>query len=268
MASPTWRLALFSLSLAVVLWVWLLAGALFLLRWSAIPRPEPPPKLLFPYGEMRVGVDASFPPFALATGDELFGLDIDLGRALAERIGVSIRFVNMGYDGLYDSLKADQVDVVISALLVDPSRTGDVRYTRHYFNNGLVLVSTGKAPLQSWYDLPGRIVAYEYGSEADQQVHTWMRQILPFDVQPYELPAYALDAVRLSVADAALVPATDALLYLRQQADWEAEFQYVTDAWYAAAVRLDHVEMWAVLNEALQEMDEDGTLGKILSRWL
>ena len=64
---------------------------------------------------MRIGVDASYPPFAVATADDLFGLDIDLGSALGERLGIPVRFVNMGFDGLYDSLRADQVDVVISA---------------------------------------------------------------------------------------------------------------------------------------------------------
>ena len=84
----------------------------------------------------RIGVDASNPPFAVATADDLFGLEIDLGHALAEEIGVPVRFINMGYDGLYDSIRADQVDMVISTLTMDPLRTNDVRYTQPYFDAG------------------------------------------------------------------------------------------------------------------------------------
>jgi ABC-type amino acid transport substrate-binding protein len=254
--------------MTITLWVWGLAGALFALRWAAVERSEPPAKLLFPYGEMRVAVDASYPPFAVATSDDLFGLDIDLGRALASQIGVPVRFVNMGYDGLYDSLKADQVDIVISALLVDPTRLGDVRYTRHYFNNGLVLVSPTDQPVEGASELSGRAVAFEFGSEADQQAHLWLRRVLPFDTRPYELPQYALDAVRLNSADAALVDATSALLYLREHADWKAQYRYVTDSWYAAAVRVDHFERWAAVNQALQSLADDGTLDTIVARWL
>lgn len=268
MAASPWRIALVGLSVAVTVWIWALAGELFVLRWAALERPESPPRLLFPYGEMRIGVDASYPPFAIATADDLFGLDIDLGRAIAARLNIPVRFVNMGYDGLYDSLKADQVDIVISALLVEPSRLGDVRYTRHYFNNGLVLVSSANKPLESMYDLPGGSVAYEFGSEADQQAHIWLRRVLPFEIQPYELPQYALDAVRLNIADAALVDATSALLYLRNHTGWNASYRYVTDSWYAVAVRLDRFELWAVVNEALQSLANDGALDAILSRWL
>jgi len=267
-ASSPWRIIAVGLGLTMTVWIWALVGVLFALRWTALERPEPPAKLLFPYGEIRVGVDASYPPFAVATADDLFGLDIDLGRALAARLSLPVRFVNMGYDGLYDSLKADQVDVVISALLVDPSRLGDVRYTRHYFNDGLVLVSPAENPLESMVDLPTHSVAYEFGSEADQQAHRWLRRVLPFETQPYELPGYALDAVRLSKVDAALVDATSALLYLREHPNWNAQYRYVTDAWYAVAVRIDRFERWAAVNEALQSLADDGTLDAILARWL
>jgi polar amino acid transport system substrate-binding protein len=268
MAASPWRIVFVGLSLGVAIWIWALAGALFVLRWTAFERPDPPPKLLFPYGEMRIGVDASYPPFAVATADDLSGLDIDLGRALASRLGVAVRFVNMGYDGLYDSLKADQVDIVISALLVDPSRTGDVRYTRHYFNNGLVLISATNHPIGDISALAGRALAYEFGSEADQQAHLWLRRVLPFETQPYELPHVALDAVRLNTANAALVDATSARLYLREHPEWNGQYQYMTDAWYTIAVRLDHVERWEVVNEALESLVEDGTLDTLLARWL
>jgi ABC-type amino acid transport substrate-binding protein len=267
MAAAPWRIVFAGLSLSAAAWIWLLAGALFLLRWTAIERPEPPPKPLFPYGEMRVGVDASYPPFALATADDLFGLDIDLGRAIAQRLNIPVRFINMGYDGLYDSLKADQVDVVISALLVDPARTGDVRFTRHYFNNGLVLVSSMDRPVNRMDDLPGHALAYEFGSAADQEARAWLRRVLPFETQPYELPQYALDAVRLGSANAALVDATSALLYLREHSEWKAQYHYVTDSWYAIAVRIDRLPMWAAVNQALQSMADDGTLEGILARW-
>jgi len=118
---------------ALTLWVWLLVIATFSLRWFSIERPGPPVREIFPYGEMRVGVDASYAPFAVATAEGLFGLDIDLAQAIAARLGAPVRFVNMGFDGLYDSLKTDQVDVLISALVTDYSRTNEVLYTLPYY---------------------------------------------------------------------------------------------------------------------------------------
>jgi polar amino acid transport system substrate-binding protein len=256
------------MALAATAWVWLLAAFLFALVWTGFERPGPPVKELFPYGELRIGVDASYPPFAVATADDLFGVDIDMGRALGERLHIPVRFVNMGYDGLYDSLKADQVDLLISALLIDQSRTAEVRYTLPYYNAGLVLVSDAQNEVSGMADLPTHSLAYEFGSEADQLAARWLRRVPPFDTRPYELPEYALAAVRLKQADAALADATSARLYLRAHPDWRAVYHYVTDSQYAMAVRIDRGAMWEAVNTALAGLLEDGTVERILKKWL
>jgi polar amino acid transport system substrate-binding protein len=256
-----------ALASALTVWVWALASTLFVLRWNAVERPGPPLKEVFPYGELRIGVDASYPPFAVATNDDLFGLDIDLGSALAERIGIPVRFVNMGFDGLYDSLRADQVDLVISALHVDPARLGDVRYTTSYFNAGLVLVSSSPT-LEAMRDMSGYALAYEFGSDADIEAERWLRRIQPFATRPYETPVYALDAVRLGAADAALTDRVSARLYLRQHPEWKAHYTTITDDWYAIASRLDKWTLWESVEVALQSLIQDGTLDAIIRRWL
>lgn len=268
MAARSNRINLLAMSLVITLWIWALAGILFVLRWNTVERPGPPVKEIFPYGEMRIGVDASYAPFAVATANDLFGLDIDLGRALAKELNVPIRFVNMGYDGLYDSLKIDQVDLLISALLVDYSRTNEVRYTLPYFNAGLVLVRDVNAPIQSMFDLPQHTLAYEFGSDADLIAHTWMRRIQSFQTQPYELPEYALDATRMGISDAALVDATSAQLYLRDHNEWKTDLDYVTDVLYAIAVRIDRGATYDAINGALALLIEDGTVQAIINQWL
>lgn len=268
MAAPTRRVMALALSVALIVWLWALAAVLFAVRWNSVTRPGPPIRELFPYGELRIGVDASNPPFAVATADDLYGLEIDLGRALGAEMGIPVRFVNMGYDGLYDSIRADQVDIVIAQLLYDPLLTADVRYTRPYYNAGLVLVSPAMQPLESMNALPGHSLAYEYGSQADAEARRWLRRVRPFDQRPYELPVYALDAVRLGAADAALVDATSARLYLRDHADWQAAMQPVTDELYVIAARINRVTMWARVDTALEALTSSGTLDRIIARWL
>lgn len=268
MAARPWQVTAAALGAAVIVWVYALAGALLLLRWLSVERPGPPIREIFPYGELRIGVDASYPPFAVATADGLYGLDIDLGRALGERLGIPVRFINMGYDGLYDSLRVDQVDVLLSALLIDSTRTNDVLYTVPYYNAGLVLVSERPRPFSSIENLPGYVLALEFGSEADLLARTWLRRVRPFTVQPYELPDYALDALRLGRADAALVDATSARLYLREHDDWDAIYVPVSDALYAAAVRIDRWPTWWAVNEVLLSLLQDGSVQALLDRWL
>jgi polar amino acid transport system substrate-binding protein len=268
MVSTPIRITITALLISLNIWIWALGGTLFWMRWHSIDRPLPHIRELFPYGEMRVGVDASFPPFAVATADDLFGLDIDVGNAIGEQLGIPVRFVNMGYDGLYDSVKADLVDVVISALLVDPAKTAEVRYTRHYFNNGLLLVTNPDNSWNSIEAIENNSIAYEFGSPADAELRLWQRRLTSFEQQPYELPDYALDALRLNHVDSALVDATSFRVYLREHPTWQPHITPVTDAWYAIAIRIDRVETWQAVNQALNELDKAGHLDEILARWL
>ena len=250
-----------------ILIVALLIAAGVAIVWQLSLRAVPPLEEIFPTGEIRIGVDASNPPFAVATADDLFGLEIDLGHALADQIGIPARFINMSYDGLYDSLLVDQIDILIATLTIEPLRMDDVLYTRHYFNAGLMLVSPSSQPVDSFDELSGHALAYEFGSDADALARRWLRRIQPFETRPYELPNYALDAVRLGQADAALVDAISARLHLRQH-NWKVHLSYVTDQWYPVAVRGDQVARWQIVDRALRTLDDNGILDQIIDRWL
>jgi polar amino acid transport system substrate-binding protein len=248
--------------------VWLIAAALFALRWNLVYRTIPP-RELFPYDEMRVGVDASYPPFATATQTDLFGLDIDLARAIGMELNIPVRFVNLGFDGLYDALYTDQVDVLISALPMDMARQDRVIYSRPYFNAGLVLVTkTDGSPLFTIEQLAGHRLAYEFGSLAHSEADQWARRILPFEARPYELHTHALDAVRLGEADAAIVDSVAAGEYRQQHPDWSSQQSHVTDLLFAVAIRIDRPQQAAAIDHALNVLFEHGEIEAIIARWL
>ena len=130
------------------------------------------------------------------------------------------------------------------------------------------LESSAGSPLQSMTDMPSHSLAYEFGSAADAAAKRWLRRVLPFDTRPYEVPKDALDAVRLGLADAALVDAVSARLYLRDHPDWQAQDPYVTYSTMAIAVRIDRWDRWQAISLALQSLMNDGSLEAILERWL
>ena len=268
MVTRSRSLIIFASIAALTVWIWGLAGVLFWIRWNSVDRPGPPAKELFPYGEIRIGVDASYPPFEVATATDLYGLDIDIGKALGKRLNMPVRFINMGYDGLYDSLKADQADILISALTIDYSRSGDVLYTVPYFNGGQVLVTSAEHPLTNIDKISGHSLAFEFGSEANLTARAWLRRIAPFQLMPYETPDFALDSVRLGDSDAVLVDATSAGLYLRQHPEWRAQQVIVTDLLYAIAVSPKRGNTWAALNQALKSLIDDKTIAAIIKNWL
>ncbi len=222
-------------------------------------------------GVLRVGMDASYPPFEYVDGEgNLVGLDVDLGRELAARLGVQARFVaNLSYDGLYDALTADVVDVVISALYVDPTRMADFAYSRSYFNAGEVLVvRAGRTGVEQMADLAGQTLAVEWGSEGDVVARQWARRLVGLTVLPCQTAEEALARVASGEADAALVDHLSALAGMGQGLPLEVVGDPVTDELYAVAVRREDSALLRAVNGVLTAMEEDGSLPRLRQRWL
>ena len=207
-------------------------------------------------GALRVGLDASFPPFEmLAENGQVVGLDADIARAIAADLGVEVEFVNLGFDGLYDALQAERVDVIISGLPVDPYRTEEVAYSINYFNAGQALVTTDPE-IQSLNDLAGRTVAVEWGSMADMEARR-LRQTLPdLQLNPQPDPQAALQF------ETAIVDGVTALSNPERRL-----VAYLSDDWYAAAVSVENRALLAAINQTLTRLIETGEMKRLQENW-
>lgn len=221
-------------------------------------------------GVLRIGIDLSYPPFGFVDEEgQPAGFDVDLGRAIAARLGLRAEFINLGYDGLYDALAAGRVDVLISGLVIDPMRMDDFIYTQPYFNAGQVLVvrQDGSLP-QGMSDLAGMRLAVELGSDGDVEARRWARRLPGLEVQARSDPLEALAAVEAGQADVALVDAISARTALRDHPTLRISGDPVTYEPYAVVVPRRSQTLFEVIERTLGDLSADGTVGRLLDRWL
>jgi rhodanese-related sulfurtransferase len=176
-------MAILALALAGLAVWWLVQG---------IAHGEPDGSWVRARGVLRIGSDLSYPPFGFVDErGQPAGLDVDLGRALAARLGLRAEFVNLGYDGLYDALYAGQVDVLISGLVIDPLRMDDFAYTQPYFNAGQVLVvrrdghqhmaqGTAVIDTRTPREFAAGHIPGSYGIPLEAPLITWAGWVVPF----------------------------------------------------------------------------------------
>ena len=222
-------------------------------------------------GTLRVGMDASFPPFESVTAEgAVVGLDVEIAREISRRLGLEPRFVaNLPFDGLYDALTAQRVDLLISALVVNPARRGDYAYSRPYFDAGQVLVGpTGDVSFRSMSDLEDHRLAVVLGTEGDRVARRWERRSAELAVVQFRTAMEALDSVRRGEADGALVDRVSALHNTGGGTGLVIAGEGVTHVPYACAVRKENVRLLDAVNEALAAMEADGTMDTLISEWL
>lgn len=221
-------------------------------------------------GVLRVGMDASYPPFEEIdeTTGEFRGYDVELAREIGRRLGLEVQFINIGFDGLYDALIAKKVDAVISALPYDPLRTQDVFYTMSYFNAGLVLVvGEGETEIESVDDLSGRTLGVEWGSESDAQGRRLVKQLDGLTLRPYPAPLDALWGLKNGEVEAVLVDAVSAYHFIKYEGAVKIVGEPVTDESYVIAVGPTSTELLSALNAVLLTLRDDGTLIRLREKW-
>src|SRR4029450_981381 len=98
-------------------------------------------------------------PFSFYGSTGWEGLDADLTREIARRMNLQVQSTPVGYDSMYDARHLWQGGLVVSAVVVDPSRAADVAYTQPYFDAGLRLVATTSSGIHTMNDLGRKRIA-------------------------------------------------------------------------------------------------------------
>jgi len=92
-------------------------------------------------GELRIGL-ATFVPWAMRDKNgELIGFEIDVGRRLAEDMGVEAEFIPTAWDGIIPALISGKFDVIISGMSITPQRNLTVNFTQPYAYTGATIVA-------------------------------------------------------------------------------------------------------------------------------
>ncbi len=224
-------------------------------------------------GLLRVGLDPTYPPFEVTDGAGVSGLDVDLAHALAAEHGLQIEFVHFGYDGLYDALATEQVDVLLSALVITPSRTRDFAYSDPYFNAGEILIVTAQNnEISEMSDLASRKIAVELGAQSHVEAIKWQKRLPNLQIQPFATADEALDSAAAGGTDAALVDSISGRLYLANQPPDTQQLKLllppITVEPFAMVTRIEDETLLEKLNEALSSLTDKGQVDQIIDHWL
>jgi ABC-type amino acid transport substrate-binding protein len=225
-------------------------------------------------GVWRVAMDPSFPPFeSLDAAGQPTGLDVDLVNEIARRMGVRAQITTVGFDELVDAVAAQRVDGAVSALPEMPWRTREVAFTRSYIDAGLVLAvlaAPAGSSIMGAGDLAGKRVAAEWGSQGDALARELASSggERAFELALQETADAALQAVVEGRADAAIVDAITLALFDGGDAPLRAVGPSLQPDPYVVYVPVSSPRLLENINAALQQMEEDGTLEAIRSRWM
>ena len=92
-------------------------------------------------GVIRIGLSLFVPWSMRDKNGDLIGVELDVGRKLAEDMGVEVEFVPTAWDGIIPALVSGNFDVIISGMSVTAQRNLTINFTNPYAYSGLAILA-------------------------------------------------------------------------------------------------------------------------------
>ena len=91
-------------------------------------------------GVIRIGLSLFVPWSMRDKNGDLIGFELDVGRKLAEDMGVEVEFAPTAWDGIIPALVSGNFDVIISGMSVTAQRNLTINFTNPYAYSGLAIL--------------------------------------------------------------------------------------------------------------------------------
>jgi glutamate transport system substrate-binding protein len=218
-------------------------------------------------GEIRIGVKFDVPPFGVEnpqTG-EVEGFDVDLGKYIAEELGVEPVFREATSDNRIPLLVDGTIDLILSTMTITEERDLEIDYSEPYYvANGDVLVPEG-SDIRTLDDLNGNRVCTALGSTYADTI----RQEAPdADLRLVDLYSECFDQVQTGAVDA--VSTDDVILTGMVVQDDSLEIlglEFTTEP-YGAGIPEGDTEMKQFIDDTIQQFIDDGSWQETYDEWV
>jgi ABC-type amino acid transport substrate-binding protein len=218
-------------------------------------------------GILTVGTDTPYSPFEYREGGELTGFDVEIMDEIASRLGLETEWVDSPFDTIFTDLASGQFDVVISGATITPEREEEVDFSDPYFRSLQALVVLEDSGIGSFEDLgEGDSVSVQSGTTGE----AWAEENLePNGVEIRAFPEYppVYNALEAGQVDGVVYDESSAIPETFARPGTEVVDTVDTNEFYGIAVDPNNGDLLDAVNQALQEMMDDGTYEEIYGHY-
>jgi glutamate transport system substrate-binding protein len=219
-------------------------------------------------GEIKIGVKYDVPPFGFQNpqSNEIEGFDVDLGRAIAERLGVEPNFIEAISDNRIPFLMDGTVDIVLSTMTINQERDTEIDFSEpYYIARGRILVPQG-SDIQGVDDLAGKRVCTALGSTYEE---TLKEQAPEADLRLVDSYSECLELIQNGAVDA--VSTDDVILtgmIIQDDSLQLVEADPLTTEPYGVGIKQGETEVQDFVNQVIADYKSDGRWAEAYEKWV
>jgi len=217
-------------------------------------------------GVLMVGMEIGYPPMEYMADDGVtpIGFDVSFSKALAQKMGLDVQFVDTAWDGIFAAVNTKKFDCIISSVTINPARLTAHNFSKPYIQNTLAIVmpKETKYKVRSPQDLAGLGVSYQEETTSDSYMTELAEKGLMFTAYEYDKVMYCFDELKLGRVDAIMTDLLVAYEYVARSDFFEIVWQGGEEE-FGVCMRKGNDALTQAIDKALDELFADGTMVKI-----
>ncbi|MDF2612137.1 MAG: hypothetical protein K0R92_3611 [Lachnospiraceae bacterium] len=223
--------------------------------------------------ELILGLDDSFPPMGFRDdADNIVGFDIDLAKAVCEKLGVELKLQPIDWEAKEQELNTKNIDCIWNGFSITDDRLENLTMSKPYMGNSIALVVVNNSDIKSQADMAGKKLALQSGSSAEEALdleeNKAFKDSLGGEVNGFDDYVTALMDLEVGGSDAVLMDSVVANYMINEAGK---DFAILDDSLvaeeYAVGFRKGETALCEAVEKAMKELKADGTVEKIASEW-
>lgn len=215
--------------------------------------------------EFTFAMSGLYPPFNYNDNGELVGFDVEIGYALAEKMGMSPNPVTNPWQTILAALQSNRFDAIIGSMAITEERQKEVNFSDPYYESGAqVFVKADNEEISSADDINGKKIGVVVSSTFEDIAKEYTDH-----VSTYDSDVTALQDLLVNGRIDAVI--TDQLVGMYAINQNNLAIKPVGEPLFldqmGIPVTKENTELLEKINAALKEIKEDGTYAEISARY-
>jgi ABC-type amino acid transport substrate-binding protein len=218
-------------------------------------------------GEITIGVKYDVPPFGFKNPqtNEVEGFDVDMGRYIAEELGVEPKLIEAISDNRIPFLERGTVDLILSTMTINAERDQEIDFSQpYYIARGRILVPKG-SDIKGLQDLNGKSVCTALGSTYEETI----RERAPdADLKLVDTYSECLELLQNGSIDA--ISTDDVILtgMIIQDDSLQMVGKQLTIEPYGVGIKEGDKQLQRFVDGVLRKVEEDGRWEETYQKWV
>lgn len=223
-------------------------------------------------GKLIMATNATFPPYESVEGDEFVGIDVEISKAIAQKLGLELVIEDMEFDSIISSVKGGKADFGAAGMTVSEERLEEVNFSNTYANGVQVVIVAEDSDIQSVDDLfaegANHTIGVQLATTGDIYSTEDIEEAGLGTIERYSAGADAVMALKNGQIDCVIIDNEPAKAFVAATEGLKILPAEYANEDYALCISKDNPALLEAVNKALAELEADGTLKSIIDQFI